>query len=193
LKSKDITVTETSSFYTGFFSGEFESIKKTLNTTSQLGSIENPINTTLAVGYGEFSKWHASLEYSFNGATKYKGGTLINNTSQVTYNDYKRVSLGGYYIPKFNSLTSYFSRVTYRAGIKYENLGMNIKNTQIKDFGMSFGIGLPMGKGLSDVNVGFEFGTKGEVNTSGLVKEKYFNLKLSLSLGDKWFIARKID
>ena len=69
---------------------------------------------------------------------------------------------------------------------------MYLDGTEITDFGMSFGIGLPMGKGLSDLNVGLEYGIKGEV-TDTLVEEKYINLKLSLSLGDKWFRKRKID
>ena len=193
LKSKDITVSEVSSFYKGFFSSEFESIKSALTPVDLVGSIENPIKTTFAVGYGQFSKWHASLEYSFNDAVRYQGETLKNNTNNVVFNKYNRISLGGYYIPKFNSLTSYFSRMTYRAGLKYENLGMTIKNNDIKDFGMSFGIGLPMGKGLSDMNVGFEYGKKGKVNSDGLIEEKYFNVKLSLSLGDKWFNKRTID
>ena len=78
------------------------------------------------------------------------------------------------------------------AGIKYEELGMHIAGTQIKDFGMSFGVGLPMGRGLSNFNIGIEYGKKGEV-TSSLIEEKYVNLKMSFSLGDRWFKKRKID
>jgi hypothetical protein len=37
-----------------------------------------------------------------------------------------------------------------------------------------------------------EYGIKGEA-TDTLIEEKYINLKLSLSLGDKWFRKRKID
>jgi hypothetical protein len=30
------------------------------------------------------------------------------------------VSLGGYFIPNYNSFTSYAKRIVYRAGLKYE-------------------------------------------------------------------------
>ena len=192
LKSKELKVTETSSFYSGFFSADFESVKNTLAPVTKEGSINNPLNTTLAIGYGELTKWYASIEYSFNDAVTYNGSTLQNNVRQLKFDNYQRISLGGYFIPKYNSLSSYFSRVVYRAGIKYENSGMYLDGTEITDFGMSFGIGLPMGKGLSDLNIGVEYGIKGEV-TDTLVEEKYINLKLSLSLGDKWFRKRKID
>ncbi|MFC2126773.1 hypothetical protein ACFLRU_00180 [Bacteroidota bacterium] len=194
LKSKDISVQESKRLYKGLFNGiDVESIISSLpEVVTNNSGIVNPVNTTLALGYGELSKWNTSVELSFNKAMSFYGSALENNTKSVTFTDYKRISVGGYYIPKFNSITNYFSRVVYRAGIKYEDLGMQVGGTQIKDFGMSFGVGLPMGKGLSDLNVGFEYGKKGELTTS-LVEEKYFNLKLSFSLGDKWFRKRKID
>ena len=64
--------------------------------------------------------------------------------------------------------------------------------TDINDFGISFGLGLPLGNRLSNLNVGFEYGKKG-TTTNGLLEEKYFNLRLSLSLNDKWFKKRIID
>lgn len=191
-KNNDLSVNETSILYNGFFNEDSESIKSTLDLDPSNGTVNKPVNTILSVGYGEFSKWQASLEYSFNKAMSFSGTALSNNTDNVNYTDYSRLSLGGYYIPKFNSLTSYFSRVIYRAGIKYVNEGMTIDNEEIKDFGISFGVGLPVGRGLSDLNIGFEYGKRGKV-TSTLIEEEYFNLKVSLSLGDRWFRKRKID
>jgi hypothetical protein len=191
-KKKDISVSATSQLYNGFFSELSESIVKTLEEEHASGIVKTPVSTTFSFGYGALEKWNASLEYSFQEALRFSGGALQNNLRKVNYNSSKRISLGGYYIPKYNSLTSYFSRVTYMAGIKYEDLGMQIEGTQIKDFGISFGVGLPMGRGLSNFNIGIEVGEKGEA-TSSLVEEKYVNLKMSFSLGDRWFKKRKID
>jgi hypothetical protein len=191
-KRKDIHVSTTSQLYNGFFSEFSESTVRTLEEESASAKMKTPVNATFSIGYGALQKWNASLEYSFQEALRFSGDALQNNLRKVNYNSSKRLSLGGYYIPKYNSLTSYFSRVTYMAGIKYEDLGMQIEGTQIKDFGMSFGVGLPMGRGLSNFNVGIEYGKKGEV-TSSLIEEKYVNLKMSFSLGDRWFKKRKID
>ncbi len=64
--------------------------------------------------------------------------------------------------------------------------------TSIDDFGISFGLGLPLGNRLSNLNVGFEYGKKG-TTSNGLLEENYFNFRLSLSLNDVWFKQRKID
>lgn len=191
-KSDAITINATSQLYNGFFSELSESIVRTLEKETSSGAMKTPVNTTFAIGYGALQKWNASLEYSFQEAVRFSGNALQNNLKKVNYSDSKRISLGGYYIPKHNSLTSYFSRVTYMAGIKYEEVGIEIDGTQVEDFGMSFGVGLPMGRGLSNFNIGVEVGRKGQVSAS-LVEEKYVNLKMSFSLGDQWFKKRKID
>lgn len=187
-----IKLSETSVFYKGFFTDNLNSIKKTLDPVSVTGTAVTPRNITGAIAYGKRSVWQTSLEYSFNKAQYFTGETLVNNTRGVVYNDYSRISFGGYYIPKFNSLTNYFQRVVYRYGAKYENTGMEFSGVPLKDLGMSFGVGLPLGKGLTYLNLGVEAGVRGEVSDA-LVQEKYLNVRMSMSLGDKWFRKRRID
>ena len=98
--------------------------------------------------------------------------------------------MGGFYIPKYDSYTSFLSRVVYRAGFRYENTGLILNNKSINDYGMTFGLGLPVG--VSNVNIGFEFGKKG-TTSNGLIEENYFNLSVGLSLNDIWFVKRKIN
>ena len=67
--------------------------------------------------------------------------------------------------------------------------------TEIKDFGISFGLGLPL-RSLSNLNLGVEYGRKGST-INNLIQENYFNFKLSLSLSaigqQAWFIKKRID
>ena len=72
-----------------------------------------------------------------------------------------------------------------------DSSGSGTDFTAIDDFGISFGIGLPVTKQLTNLNVGFEFGKRGKTD-KGLVQEKYLNVRLSLSLNDKWFKKREI-
>lgn len=191
--NSEIDITETSTFYKGFFTSSIENIKNTLEPVVYNGTAITPLNTTFAIGFGQTSVWQSSVEVSFNKAQSFEGDALSNNTDGISYGNYQRLSVGGYYIPKYNSLTNYFHRVVYRAGFKYENTGLILNNgTEITDIGISFGVGLPLGKGLTDFNIGAEYGVKGEI-VGNLVEEKYFNVRLSLSLGDKWFRKRKID
>ena len=50
----------------------------------------------------------------------------------------------GFFIPKFDSFNNYFQRVTYRGGFKFENTGLVINNTAIKDKSITLGFGLPI-------------------------------------------------
>ncbi|QCX40755.1 hypothetical protein FF125_20770 [Aureibaculum algae] len=165
--------------------------RDTLVNNSFDDDIKKPLNTILSVGLGQENKWYAGLEYSFHNAIDFTNGVLADNT-RLSHDKMSRVSVGGYYIPKINSISSYWKRITYRAGFNMRQTGIAINNDKVNDLGMSFGVGLPIGKQLSNLNLGFEFGKRGEINNS-LIKENYFNFRLGLTLNDRWFVKRKIQ
>lgn len=153
-------------------------------------TFKNPLKTIVSAGVGEENKWYAGIEYEFRDALSFNDGFDQNNTIS-SYTKSKRISLGGFYTPKFNSVTNYWQRVVYRAGLKHTETGLMVNNNSVNDFGISFGVGLPLSKQLSSLNLGFEFGKRGQV-TDGLIKENYFNFRIGLSLTDQWFKKRKI-
>lgn len=172
--------------------------RDTISQSAIKGGYSLPVKSTLGVGIGSFDKWHLGLEYENQEAITATG--FLNTTSNTfQYTASSRVSLGGFYLPKINSISSYWERVTYRAGVRFEKTGLQIDSsgnganfTAVDDFGISFGLGLPL-KQLSSVNMGFEFGKRG-ATTNNLIEENYFNFRLSLSLTDtNWFQKRKID
>jgi len=118
-------------------------------------------------------------------------GGIYDDITNYYYSNSNVISLGGFYLPKYNSIASYFDRVTYRAGFNYKKLGLVINETEIEEYGISFGVSLPLGLRLSNANLGFEIGKRGTTDNN-LVKENFFNFKLSLSLNDKWFKPRPI-
>jgi len=164
--------------------------RDTISNKSFNGTIKNPFKSTLGVGVGKEYNWNLALEYAYQGTFKFKGGELGNN-SNVRYKSANRFSLGGYYLPNINSVTSYWQRVAYRGGLKYKQTGLIVNNSKINEFGISFGVGMPMGKELSTFNLGFEIGRRGTTK-NGLVKEKFVNIRVGFTLNDKWFRKRKI-
>jgi hypothetical protein len=82
-----------------------------------------------------------------------------------------------------------------KVGLAIDGSGAGTNFTSIDDFGMSFGLGLPL-RQLSSVNLGFEYGKRG-TTSNNLIEENYFNFRLSLSLtasgAQSWFRKRKID
>lgn len=150
-----------------------------------------PAQLTLGAGLGGSNKWFLGAEYTSNQAEDFNFD-FTNSTQDVSYQNASQYRLGGFYIPQYNSLTSYFNRVVYRAGMRYEETGLQINNEGINEFGISFGVGLPAGINFSNANLGIEYGQRGTTN-SGLIKENFFKLSISLSLNDKWFVQRKFD
>ncbi|WP_452221776.1 hypothetical protein [Lacinutrix salivirga] len=150
-----------------------------------------PSRFSFGVGVGEPRKWFAGVEHTTTKTSNFFNPLYANSGS--TYEDGTSFSLGGFYIPQYNSFSSYWKRVVYRAGMRVENTGLKINNESIDEFGMSFGLGLPVGNDfLSNANLGLEFGHRGTTNNN-LIKENFINFQLSLSLNDRWFQKRKYN
>ncbi|WP_026711096.1 membrane protein [Flavobacterium filum] len=152
--------------------------------------IKIPSKFTFGLGIGQMQKWSVGAELSIIQASK--TSNRFTDIRQVSFENSTKLNIGGYYLPNFKSFTSYFSRVNYRAGFFYQNTGMVINNESITNFGITFGLGLPLGGSFSNMNIGYEYGKRGTTN-AGLIQENYSNITISLSLNDKWFLKRKID
>ena len=147
-----------------------------------------PSKFSFGAGIGQAKKWLIGSEITFQNTSKL--GNRFDDITGATFENSTKISIGGYYIPKYDSYNGYWNRVVYRAGFRHENTGLVINNESIKDYGVNFGFGLPLG--ISNINLGFEFGKKG-TTTNNLIEENYFNVSVGLSLSDIWFKKRKID
>lgn len=149
-----------------------------------------PTRATVGLGFGEDKKWFLGGEYSFQQFGDFENTFL--GLENVTYNDAATYSFGGYFVPDYRSITSYFKRVTYRAGLRYDVSGLVVNNKEINNFGITFGLGLPLGNSFSNLNLGFELGRRGTTDAN-LIEESYFKVNVGLSLNDRWFVKRKIN
>lgn len=151
-----------------------------------------PSELSLGIGLGERLKWFAAAEYTLQGTSSTTNRSFA--PASATFTDAAAYKLGGYYIPDYNSISSYWKRVTYRAGVRYEETGLQLNGQDITEFGISFGLGLRVGQtsAFSNANIGLELGQRG-TTSNGLVKENFLSLSLGLSLNDRWFKKRKYN
>lgn len=162
------------------------------------GILVNPLKSVIGVGLGKENKWYVGVDSEFQRAFGNEGNIIQGSTYK--FESSRRTSIGGYYIPKINSISNYWDRVAYRGGLRFEKVGLLVDGTNsgnnyesISDFGINIGFGLPLPRQLSNINLGFEYGQKGTTNNN-LIKESYFNVRLSLSLNSSnWFQKREID
>ncbi len=152
--------------------------------------INLPSSLMFGGGIGKINKWFVATDLSLTQSSNF--GNRFNEISNVAYQNATRISLGGQYTPNYNSFANYFSRVTYRAGMRYENTGLVFDNQSVDDYGITFGLGLPLGFSINALSLGFEYGKRGTISQN-LVRENYFNVMIGISFSDKWFIKSKYN
>ena len=144
--------------------------------------------------------WTFSLDYEI-----YNGGEFssqMHSNSNVTHGS--RIQAGGSMIPsltfdKLKRTSKYLNFIEYRVGGYYNKLPLSFGQSNIYDYGITFGFGFPVNHyrnaapgevKRSTVNTGFVLGRRGTTDNK-LIQEDYFSFYLGLTLGDKWFIKYK--
>ena len=86
--------------------------------------------------------------------------------------------------------TSFLKRITYRFGFNYEPyLLEDPDGNTITSFWGSLGFGSPVIGNYTRIDIALMLGRRGSLNRNGL-SETLFQLSLSLTGGEKWFIRR---
>ena len=157
--------------------------------------IKLPAKLSFGSGFGEVKKWLVGGEITFlNNSVM---SNRFNDIQGAIFENAVRYSLGGFFIPNYNSYSSYYKRIVYRGGLRYENTGLVIQkpgypDKSITDFAANIGLGMPLSGTFTNINIGLEIGKRG-TKSYNLVEENYINLSVGLSLSDKWFVKRKFD
>ena len=150
----------------------------------------NPLNSQLS-----FHATYASAQWS-----RYEN--TFDPTFTNTFLNSTKLTFGLQYLPETNfiankSLTKFHHRVKYRIGVYQQLLPYETNNEQVKDFGTTFGFGIPVivKNSLSSINFGFSVGKRGVSDANALNEQYYgFNVGISIAPGaDKWFVKRKLN
>ncbi|SCY51162.1 hypothetical protein [Flavobacterium caeni] len=165
-------------------------IVEQLDAANQKRTLKLPSKFSVGAGFGQERKWLIGTELTLQQSSNF--GNRFADISNATFENGFRYSVGGYYIPNYASFSSYFSKIVYRAGFRYENTGLVVNNQKIKDYAVTGGFGFPLGGTFSNLNAGVELGRKG-TGLANLVEENYLNVIISLSLNDQWFVKRRYD
>jgi hypothetical protein len=102
--------------------------------------------------------------------------------------------------PNYGERGSLLKHIRYSLGLRYEDLYYNFNAQRFQEFGISFGLGLPVVKSVrledekvpvvSRVNISAEYIKRGS-SSNDFIQEDYFKIGLGLNLNDKWFTKRK--
>jgi len=168
----------------------------------QKGRVNIPGRFTVGMAFDYVStdrrRIRLSADYSMQEWSAYKV-SFDNNSRSFDFNNSERYSGGIEFTPSISSL-NVFERIEYRVGFKYEQTGLNLRETAIEDYGISFGLSVPLhyrrGLTQSTFHVATEYGQYGTTQ-NGLIQEDYLRIYVGFSFTpnfrNKWFVQPKYD
>jgi len=160
-------------------------------------TVSKPLGVAVGYTLNKGDKWALSLE-----AEQILFSSIENKVSSGEFNNNMRYSAGFSIIPSpnYGERGSFFKHVRYSIGTRYEDLYYNFGSQTFREFGISFGLGLPVIKSVrledekvpvvSRVNISAEYIKRGS-SSNDFIQEDYFKIGLGLNLNDKWFTKRK--
>ncbi|OJJ17631.1 hypothetical protein BKI52_27610 [marine bacterium AO1-C] len=153
--------------------------------SDQATSVRLPNRLRLGLSVERAFKWQLAADVMMESWSDFRVGD-----STGTLQNTLGVAVGGEYTPNFNSLRSYWNRITYRAGFQYKQ--NPIDPEKVQDMSISFGIALPINRNKSLLNLSVVLGQQGNIS-DGFVQERYVRLHLGATINDRWFYRPKID
>ena len=148
-------------------------------------NIKYPQSMGAGITFQKNERWLVGVDFNWSNWSAF----TMNGVSDSLQNSWD-IAVGGCYTPFNTSVSSYFRKMTYRAGFHYDQTFFNIYGTSINKYGVTFGLGLPIPRAMTSLNLAVEFGKMGTVKNN-LIKESYFNISLGISLHDRWFVKRR--
>lgn len=154
-----------------------------------------PGSFSLGIAFGKKNKFTTGLDFV---STKWSKAS-IPGSSGINAADTKSLLWGFELIPDKFSNYSFLKRVEYRLGAHYGDNYLVINGEQLKEYGASFGIGIPMSRSFSDprsfskINLFIDFTKKTGSAGSFLPVENFYTMGVSLNLYDFWFRKQKYD
>lgn len=137
------------------------------------------------------------LNYNYDNNLSLFADYMFQNWSDVQYfgkkdslNNRFKIAAGVEYIinPRGNK---YVDRMRYRAGFNIHNPYYKLDGATVapKNFGISFGVGLPLRTTNTMINASFEYGKVGD---KSLLRQDYFKLTFNAVFNENWFFKRKL-
>lgn len=137
---------------------------------------------------GTNNRWGAGIDYSGANWSQFR---KYGNVDSVASSSYK-VAVGAEYTPDPTSIRKYIQRITYRIGGYYGKDYVQLRNTDINYYALTFGASFPFKRATDKIHTSFEIGSRG-TEANGLFRESYYKFSLGISLNDRWFIKRRYD
>ena len=188
-KRSTVLMTENFSFYDinviDYFARNRSKFDTISHSVTNNYKIEVPARYSVGFTAGIKNKLVIGFDYSYQDWSNIKSLNINDN-----YGTDESFNFGLEYIPNKFTLRNYLKKINYRAGFYLNKSYLNLNNEQIKNSGITFGLGFPIANQKTSLNFSCSIGKRGTTD-NGLIEENYTSFGINLTLYDFWFIKRK--
>jgi len=154
------------------------------DTISPNDEFELPAIYGIGLNYTYDKKITIGLDYSLQ---QWQDAKFFSKKDSLS--DRSKIALGLEYMP--NPLGRKFSdRIRYRAGFNMSDSYFKVAGEKpANNFGITFGLGLPLHNSNTVINASFEYG---KIGSTALLREDYFKFTFNAVFNENWFFKRKL-
>ena len=168
-------------------SGAFELVEDTINNQDlSNGELELPINFGVGLSMSN-EQWTILADFRQENWSQYKLFGVSDSLDNSS-----RLSVGLEFVPDKKAINKYYKMIRYRLGLYSNQTYLNINQQQLNENALTLGVGLPLKKSGSLLNLSVAMGKMGTIDDH-LIQEKFVNFKIGFIFSDIWFIKRKFD
>lgn len=102
-----------------------------------------------------------------------------------------RLALGAEYLPSLIT-QRYYQAIKYRVGLQYSDSYIKFAQGNLKELGLSLGLGLPLRNQRTALNMALEFG-KILTPERTMIQENFWKFKLNITFNETWFVKRRFN
>lgn len=169
--------------------GDDANLNDTLICNTTNGKMQMPQTIGIGISYQYKKQWLISTDFHWQNWNNYK----IDNQRDNNLQDALSAGIGVQVIPDIDA-SSYMKKIRIRAGFRYSNGYVTLKDKSIDNYSVSFGLDFPLKLYNTNSSIGImaEYGQMGTIKNE-LLKENYFRISVHLTLQERWYQRVKLE
>lgn len=138
--------------------------------------------------YARFNyNWSAGLDFQWQ---NWEDFNLADRKD--SFNDSYQIAFGVMYRPTVETYSPFFHRMQYTTGFRFGQSYINYDNESLNEFGISFGVFIPVRRVFSGMKIAFEYSQRGNVDNH-YMQENFYRINMGINIYERWFLRRRFN
>lgn len=170
----------------GGYGSQVDDIKDTvLYIPRENGNLKIPESFGIGFTYTKTGNWLFGGEMQWQNWSKFRAFNQPDSLQNSL-----RFAVGGELTPAHTSISPLSKRMSYRLGLRFNQSYIRLNGRSVNEFALTGGVKMPFRRSRSNLNLGFEIGSRGTLNNN-LVKESFINFTFGINIVETWFYKQR--